>query len=76
MVTMKNVELRKCPKCGHSFYDIDDKKDMKWVKNGHKYKMGNKMVEAVDPVPIRGTCCYCHTVVEFEQLKRERVEFT
>ena len=68
--------LPKCPECGNNLWEIDDKKDIKWVLNGHKYNMGNKMIEAVDPIWIRGTCGYCKTVVDFEDLRKEKVEFT
>lgn len=68
--------LPKCPKCGRNLWNIDDKKDIKWVPSGRKYMMGDKLVEAVEPVPIRGTCGWCDTVVDFKELKREKVEFT
>lgn len=75
MISMVNC-LPACPTCKCRLYNLDDKKDMKWIPNGHKYKMGNDIVEAVDPVVIRGICVHCHTVVDFEELIKERVEFT
>jgi len=65
--------LPKCPNCGRNLWNID-KKDIKWIPNGHKYKMGNKMVEAVDPVPIKGTCGWCDAVVNFEELRSIKVD--
>jgi hypothetical protein len=66
-----------CPKCGKKEYDIKQK-DIVWKPNGHKYKMGDKVVEAVDPIALRGTCTYCRTVVDFKvkDMNREKVDFT
>ena len=67
----------KCPKCGASWVDIDVKsEDIIWKSNGRKCKIGEKMVEAVDPIWQKATCRNCGIVFVPSDIDRERVEFT
>lgn len=73
-----------CPKCGAGWQNIEFlPENIRWVPNGHLCRIGNNVVEAVDPEPIKGTCKMCETVIDFDKLKlekkereKEKVEFT
>ena len=71
---MKSENFPKCPRCGSIDYDIKNE-DIIWVRNGHKVRMGYKMVEAVDPVALRGTCSKCGLYVDFAEARKEKVNF-
>lgn len=76
----KDRQNVKCPKCGngwnHLGFDFNTK-DIRWVPNGHKFKMGYKIVEGYDPYPLKVTCKNCSLVFRVDYSpKKDKVEFT
>ncbi len=50
--------------------------DIQWVPNGHKCRMGEKIIEAVDPYPLKVTCKRCGKYFTVDQKLKEKVKFT
>jgi hypothetical protein len=69
----------KCPKCKNSWHKKGfgvKLKDIYWISNGRKAKIGGVVVPCFDPIARKLTCKQCGTTFKIEYIKGERVEFT
>lgn len=79
VIIAKDRKEVKCPKCGNGWNDTGfsiEEKDVQWVKNGKKARIGTNIVDCYDPYPLRMTCKRCGKYFTVDYKLKEKVEFT